>query len=249
MISKSTLQSFISKYNLGGLYQKAKWRVKDNTLTVYINDSGLNSKVHLNDFQLEDGHICMVDTNKLKKLIAITNGELILTLEKHTNTAQDTVIYTKLLIADENFDLSFSLSDKTMFGKESWIEHPEEGYDLEMTLSNIDIDNLLKAKNALGDVNEMMISSQKDLDGNDVCEFKFGDNNSFSNKIVFNAPATTNNIVDSVIYNSDMFKRILDANKDMESCTMKISNVGWSYFVFMNDGLTSEYFIRQDEPT
>ena len=45
MVNKNTLQSVISKYNLGGLIDKVKWRVKDNTLTIYSNADGLACKV------------------------------------------------------------------------------------------------------------------------------------------------------------------------------------------------------------
>ena len=58
--------------------------------------------------------------------------------------------------------------------------------------------------------NTMKISSQQDLDGNDICEFMFGDDNNFANKIVFNAPTTVNNKLgaDRVVYASDIFKKI-----------------------------------------
>tara|TARA_Y100000361_G_C11159298_1_gene346120 strand:- start:397 stop:1128 length:732 start_codon:yes stop_codon:yes gene_type:complete len=241
MVNKNTLQSVISKYNLGGLIDKVKWRVKDNTLTIYSNADGLACKVQLKDFQLEDGELGIFDTDKLKKLIAITNGELILSLEKQG------AILTKLNIADENFDLTYGLSDIFLFRPDKWYEHPEEGYAMEIDLQNTDIDHLIKAKNALGDVQTMQISSQQDLDGNDVCEFKFGDNNNFSNKIIFNTPVTLHHKVESVIYNSDIFKRVLNANSDMMSCKMSLSKVGWSHFSFENEELTSEYFVRQEE--
>ena len=100
MVNKNTLQSVIAKYNLGGLINKVKWRVKDNVLTIYANANGLACKVQLNEFQLEDSQLAIFDTDKLKKLISITNGELILSLEKQG------AILTKLNIADENFDLT-----------------------------------------------------------------------------------------------------------------------------------------------
>ncbi len=243
MVNKNTLQSVIAKYNLGGIINKVKWRVKDNVLTIYANANGLACKVQLNEFQLEDSQLAIFDTDKLKKLISITNGELILSLEKQG------VILTKLNIADENFDLTYALADVFLISKNTWYEHPEEGYAMEVDLANTDIDHLIKAKNALGDINTMRISSQQDLDGNDICEFMFGDDNNFANKIVFNAPTTVHNKLESegVVYDSDVFKKILNANQDMMTCKMNISKVGWSHFKFENEELTSEYFVRQNE--
>ncbi len=75
----------------------------------------------------------------------------------------------------------------------------------------------------------------------------FGDDNNVANKIVFNAPTTVHNKLDSVVYDSDVFKKILNANQDMLTCKMKLSKVGWSHFAFENEELTSEYFVRQLE--
>ena len=242
MINKNTLQSVIAKYNLGGLINKVKWRVKDNTVTIYANASGLACKVYLDEFQLEDCQLAVFDTDKLKKLISITNGELMLSVQKNRDLLE------KLFIADQNFDLLTILSFVFLIGKNDWYNHPEEGYEMEETLSNEEIDHLIKAKNALGDVNTMKITATTDFDGNPVCEFMFGDNSDFANKIVFNAACVLNKELEgSVTYNSDVFKKILDANKDMVSCKMNISSVGWSHFTFENEGLVSEYFLCRNE--
>ena len=82
MISKNLLTSAVSKYYLNGLNNQVKWRIKDNTLTIYAGEKGRVCKVHLNDFSLEEGEIGIFDTDKLLKLISITNGDLLIKLEK-----------------------------------------------------------------------------------------------------------------------------------------------------------------------
>ena len=143
MISKSQLTSVISKYYLNGLNNQVKWRIKDKQLTIYAGEAGRVCKVVLNNFQIEDAEIGVFDTNKLSKLISITNGDLVLTLEKLK------AIYTKLHIADENFDLTYSLADTLILGKNTYYNDPDEGYEVELDLSPEDIDHLIKAKNAL----------------------------------------------------------------------------------------------------
>ena len=54
MVNKNTLQSFIAKYYINGLNNQVKWRIKDNTLTVYAGESGRVCKVVLNDFSFEE---------------------------------------------------------------------------------------------------------------------------------------------------------------------------------------------------
>ena len=82
MISKNLLTSTIAKYYINGLNNQVKWRVKDNTLTIYAGEAGRVCKVELNNFPLEDSELGVFDTNKLSKLISITNGDLVLSLEK-----------------------------------------------------------------------------------------------------------------------------------------------------------------------
>jgi hypothetical protein len=99
MIHKNKLLSFISKYYLNGLSNQVKWRIKDNKLMVYAGEAGRVCKVELDNFPLEDGELGVFDTHKLSKLISITNGELMLSVDKVKS------IFTKLYLQDANFTL------------------------------------------------------------------------------------------------------------------------------------------------
>jgi hypothetical protein len=73
MISKQKLSSVISKYYLNGLNNQVKWRIENNTLTVYAGESGRVCKVVLKNFPLEDAELGVFDTHKLTKLLSITS--------------------------------------------------------------------------------------------------------------------------------------------------------------------------------
>ena len=241
MISKNLLTSTIAKYYINGLNNQVKWRVKDNTLTIYAGEAGRVCKVELNNFPLEDSELGVFDTNKLSKLISITNGDLVLSLEKIK------AVYTKINIDDSNFDLTYSLADTLILGKNTYYDNPEEGFDIELDLSQEDIDHLIKAKNALSDVNNMLINSTTDIDGNLVCEFIFGDSTGFSNKITYqmNGKVKENDI--SIPFDSDIFKDILNANKDQENGTLKLSKIGMLKLNFNSEDIKSEYFVARNE--
>ena len=183
MINKSTLTSVISKYYLNGLNNQVKWRIKDNQLTIYAGESGRVCKIEHNNFPLEDAELGVFDTHKLSKLISITNGDLMVSLEKIK------AVYTKIHFADSNFDLTYSLADILILGKNTYYEDPES-FEMELDLVREDIDHLIKAKSALADVNNMLITSNTDMDSNNICEFIFGDNTGFSNKITFKLMVT-----------------------------------------------------------
>ena len=241
MISKSQLTSVISKYYLNGLNNQVKWRIKDKQLTIYAGEAGRVCKVVLNNFQIEDAEIGVFDTNKLSKLISITNGDLVLTLEKLK------AIYTKLHIADENFDLTYSLADTLILGKNTYYNDPDEGYEVELDLSPEDIDHLIKAKNALSDVDNMIITTNIDFDGNNICEIIFGDNTGFSNKISYKMNGNIKDATISIPFNSDIFKDILNANKDQNQGFLKLSKSGILKFNFNSDEIESEYFVARNE--
>ena len=242
MINKNTLTSVISKYYLNGLNNQVKWRIKDNTLTIYAGEKGRVCKVVLKDFNFEDSELGIFDTNKLNKLISITNGDLLLTPEKIK------AIYSKIHISDSNFDLTYSLADTLILGKVSYYNDPDD-YEIEVQLSNEDIDHLIKAKNALSDVDNMLISSAEDIDGNKVCEFLFGDNEGFSNKITYQLQGTIKKDSIKLPFNSNIFKDILNANKDMSYGTLKLSEAGMIKLNFYSedDLMSSEYFVARNE--
>ena len=241
MISKNLLTSTIAKYYINGLNNQVKWRIKNNTLTIYAGEAGRVCKVELNNFPLEDSELGVFDTNKLSKLISITNGDLVLSLEKIK------AVYTKINIADSNFDLTYSLADTLILGKNTYYDDPEEGFDIELDLSQEDVDHLIKAKSALSDVNNMLINSTTDIDGNLVCEFIFGDSTGFSNKITYqmNGKVKENDI--SIPFDSDIFKDILNANKDQENGTLKLSKIGMLKLNFNSEDIKSEYFVARNE--
>jgi len=241
MISKNQLTSVISKYYLNGLNNQVKWRIKDNTLTIYAGEAGRVCKVVANNFPLEDSELGVFDTNKLNKLLSITNGDLLVSLEKMK------AIYTKMHIQDSNYNLTYSLADTLILGKNTWYDDPDK-WDINLTLEPEDIDALIKAKNALGDIDSMLITTTTDFDGNNICEFIFGDNTGFSNKITYQVQGGTienNNL--SIPFNSDIFKDILNNNKDQNICSLKLSDTGILKIEFESESIVSEYFVARNE--
>ena len=243
MINKSELQSIIGKYYLGGIVESVKWDIADNALSIDFQspNKDMIGRVQHTNFPLEDSTLAVYDTSKLNKLLSITNGDLIISLEKMK------AIYTKMHIQDSNYDLTYSLADTLILGKNTWYEDPEN-LDINITLEPEDVDALIKAKNALGDIDNMLITTTTDFDSNPICEFIFGDNTGFSNKITYqvNGGKIENNSL-SIPFNSDIFKDILNNNKDMSLCKLKLSDTGILKLEFISEEINSEYFIARNE--
>ena len=242
MINKLTVQSIINKYYLG-TNESVKWEVKDNFLNVdFMTPSkDVIGNVTCTNFQLEDCKLAIYDTKKLNSLISICSGDLLLELVKNK------AIYTKLQISDLNFNLNYALSDPLLISKVGEVNEAE--WVVELNLSQEDIDNIIKAKSALSQVDNMLVTTTTNLDGVDVVEFVFGDESGHNNKITYQVLGDVKETNLKLPFNSDTFKTILQANKDMEGGKLYLSSMGLMKLQFSLDGISSIYFMVRKAET
>jgi len=240
MIEKKFLTSVVDRYNLSHRNEQVKWRIKDNTLTVYFGEKGRVGMVKLKSFDFEDCELAVFNTHQLSKLLSVTQGSLILSAEKTKE------IYTKLHIADANFELTYSLADILMIPKISYYKDLDE-YAVELDLDIEQVTNLIRAKNALSDVETMLVNTTENLDGTPVAEFIFGDNTGFSNKISYQILGKVNKQDLSLPFDSTLFRDILKVNADFDTCKFRMSENGLIKLEFENEDIYSEYFIARNE--
>ena len=240
MISKNKLQSFISKYYLGE-FNQAKWKIKDNNLSVHVGGPGLAAGVYIKDFPIKEAELGVCDSNKLQKLISITSGDLLLSTESQGALSR------KLNISDANFELSYSLASPSIIPKISF--YKDLDWDMELDLSRDDIDNLLKAKNALSEYNSLVIEGIKNLDGKTVCQFTFGDNTDFSSKVTYQIDGEVSDefLMLEIPFDSHKLKEILNVNKDSDSTKFYLSSKGLGKFTFDNEDMSCVYYITRNE--
>tara|TARA_R100001015_G_C4564205_1_gene123481 strand:- start:130 stop:864 length:735 start_codon:yes stop_codon:yes gene_type:complete len=242
MINKLTIQSIINKYYLG-VNEAVKWVIQDNKLGINFMTptKDVIGSVSCKDFQLENSELAIYDTKKLLSLINICNGDLLLELEKNN------AIYTKLKISDLNFNLNYALSDPLLIGKVGAVTIPE--WVVELDLTSEDIDNIIRAKSALSQVDNMLVTTTTNLDNEDVVEFVFGDESGHNNKITYQIKGDIKEKDIKLPFNSDTFKTILQANKDMEGGKMYLSSMGLIQLDFELDDIFSRYFIVRKAET
>jgi hypothetical protein len=241
MISKQNLQSIITKYYLGEIEQ-VKWEIEDNSLQInFITPSNMVlGTVKCADFPLEDADLAIYNTKKLANLVAICNGDLLLELEKQNK------ILLKLNISDSNFNLSYALSDPLLIKKVGKAK-PVNSWDIELNLEHEEISNILRAKGAMSEIDNFLVTTTKDLDGENVCELVFGDEAGHNNKVTYQLQGIINKENLKIKYNSNMLRTILNANKDMDEGVLKISTAGLMYFSFKNENIESEYYMVPQE--
>jgi len=241
MVNKLVLQSIINKYYLGEV-ESVKWKIQDKVLTIdfmSVNKEVIGNITHT-DINIEDSSLAIFDTKKLLNLVNITSGDLLINFEKTK------AIYTKMFLADSDFNLTYALSDPLLIGKVGTVDEPK--WDMVLSLEKEQVDNLVKAKSALAGIGNMTISPDTDLDGGDLCVVTFGDEQGHNNKITYNLTGEIRQADVSIPFNSDMFKTILNTNKDLEEGTLCLSYQGLLKLEFKSENTTSTYYmIRKEE--
>ena len=239
MINKNLLQSAIQKYFLSGRHNMVKWRIENNTLTVFAGEAGRACKVTLNDFPLQDSQLGIFDTDKLARLLAITSGDLLLSLQGQKE------LHNILNIADAHFDLTYTLADPLTIGRSQWVEDPDT-FEIEIDLEKEDITHIIKAKSALSESPNMLITTKLD-DGNPICEFIFGDMSGYANKISYKLQGNITKTDMSIPFDAELIKDIFNVNKDVDSAILKVSEKGLLKLVFSNEDIESTYYILRNE--
>ena len=241
-MTKLELQSIIEKYHLDGLVENVKWVInKDKTLSIdFMSPSReMIGNVIASDFPLPESSIGISNTTQLDKLLSITNGTLVLDYVKESK------IITKLLIADSQFNLNYSLADLLTVPKPGVYNGPEE-YEVEAELNNEIITALIKAKNALPDCENVIIELTNHLIDGLILEFTFNGDIEYANKITYSIPniQTSTSQEFKVKYSSELLKQVLVCNKGAESSVLNLNSNGLMKLAFKHsDALQSKYYI------
>ena len=143
--------------------------------------------------------------------------------------------------------MSYSLASPSIIPKISF--YKDLDWDMELDLSRDDIDNLLKAKNALSEYNSLVIEGIKNLDGKTVCQFTFGDNTDFSSKVTYQIDGEVSDefLMLEIPFDSHKLKEILNVNKDSDSTKFYLSSKGLGKFTFDNEDMSCVYYITRNE--
>jgi len=242
MINKITLQSIINKYYLGE-NESVKWDINNKTLTIKFMSSNkevIGKLIH-NNFDLEDSELAVYETKRLINLLNITTGDVLLELEKTHK------VYTKLLISDQDFNLSYALADLLLIEKVGTVNEPK--WDVDLNLEKEHVSNLVKAKSALSEVDNMIITTELDANKELMCKFTFGDEHGHNNKITYQLYGEILDQNLQLPFNSNIFKTILNVNKDLDSGSLKISSKGLMKLEFTSGDTSCEYFLVRKEST
>ena len=93
-------------------------------------------------------------------------------------------------------------------------------------------------KGALADVDTFAINP---VDGG--VEFVIGYSDINSNRISIKAQSGAVNMTDSIVFNANLFKELLNANKECSKATLQISDKGLAHIEFNVDDFNVKYWL------
>jgi hypothetical protein len=209
-MEKQLLTSVIEKYYLGGINERVKWTVKDKKVTILFTSQtkDLAGSVEASDFDIDDCTLGIYDTNKLLKLVNITNQFLQLEVETKNGTS------TKLSIADNEYDLVYHLADLRMMPMETMVlDETQISFDYSFVIDSEFIERYNKAKKALGSDEVKVQALINDSDDKGIY-FTLGGKTSHDNKVAFQTSTSTFEIPSpEFLYNADYLLEIFATNK------------------------------------
>ena len=232
-MNKITLDTFIQKYNLGGNVNSVKWNSNGSTLsTRFISpDKSLLGELTLVKQALPKFEVGVYDTPLLSKMLDTLSDSVDFSLTEVDNTP------VAFKIADSIMTADYVLAAIGVIPDVPELKNVPEF----TTLVNIDsqfINSFIRGKGALADVDTFAINP---VDGG--VEFVIGYSDINSNRISIKAQSGAVNMTDSIVFNANLFKELLNVNKECSKATLQISDKGLAHIEFNVDDFNVKYWL------
>ena len=235
-MDKKLLVQLIESFYLNGLATQVKFKVKDNEAHIKFATDNKDCIGEIKaPVQLEDCEIGIFNTAQLLKLLNITNEYIELKLEKQNNH------FLKLHISDNQFDLSYNLSDLGLIQDPGVVPNLPP-YDLEFDINFDFTQKYIKAHNALDKPPRFEIGVTKDFQGEEVINFMVGEKSTYSNKVTFTEAGTIINQVKPVSFSAANFREIVSVAKSANGKAYLFKD-GLLKINLEEEGVISEYFL------
>jgi len=219
-MKKLYLEDVIEKYYLNGLVERIKINVTDKTLTTKFisNQKNLIGSIEAPNIELNDCEFGVYDTTQLLKLIGITDHFLTLDVEIKNKIA------SKLLIADNEYNLEYALADIMLTPSVPGIDEPK--YQMIADVNTDFVAKFLKASKAL-ETDVFTIEQSQDVDDKPAIKFTLGGTDGYTNKINFTLQTVVSTTPGKIItFPLVEFSSILAANKEFKSGILNINEEG-----------------------
>ena len=235
-MNKITLNTFIQKYNLGGQVNSVTWNSDGKKLSTRFMspDKNLLGTLTLDKQNLDNFKVGVYDTPMLTKMLTTLADSIDFTLIKSPSDNETPIA---IHLSDSHISADYVLAALGVIPDvpES-IKEPE--YDTLINVDNQFINSFIRGKSALSDVTTFVVKPT------DVgVEFVIGHSDSNSNRISIKVQSGAVSITEPITFNANLFKELLNANKECSHATLRISNKGLAYIEFNVDDFNVKYWL------
>ena len=235
-MKKTDLLNFISRYHLAGATTSVKWSADNGAVqTSFItDDQNVIGSVTAN-LDLGTNELGVYATPQLVKMLSATNEDLDINVNKIAEKA------VSLSLADKEVNMTFMLADLSVIRQVPDLKQLPD-WNFEVTLDKDIINKFIKAKNALPESENFGVQRK-----NGKVEFIMNYSSINTNRIKFDCDDKSANGKDMsvVCFSSNLFKEVLQANKDAEYGKLEVSAAGLARAVFTSQSYTATYYLVQ----
>ena len=232
-MEKNKLDRFITKYSLAGNANSVKWKTNNNILkTSFVTeDKSLLGQVSVDNFEFENCELGIYATDQLQKLLSVLSDNVKLSLNKFGEKP------LSLGMKNDSIAVDFVLSDLSV------IPEPPKMKKIPKFETKIKIDSsfmsaFIKGKSALPDSNSFTVVSD---DGD--CKIVIGYSNTTTNRVSIEVECEKCDLTENISFNAELFKEILNANKECTAAVLEVSSEGLARINFKVDEFDAVYYM------
>ena len=231
-MDKSKLVKFINKYYLGGNVNSVAINSDGNGLSTRFvsGDKSLLGEVKLNNYSITQADFGVYQTDALLKMLSVLDNDVSVDLVK----AEEKAI--SLDAKDSGAKVRYMLSDLSVINTPPQLKQIPE-FELLLNVDKTFISKFISGKGALPDVESFTIVS------GDKPEVIIGYSSIATNRVAVPVENQTDNTIDNISFNANLFKDVLEANKECESAVLEVSSEGLARITFNVNDYESTYYL------
>ena len=231
-MDKSKLVKFINKYYLSGNVNSVAINSDGNGLSTRFvsGDKSLLGEVKLNNYSITQADFGVYQTDALLKMLSVLDNDVSVDLVK----AEEKAI--SLDAKDSGAKVRYMLSDLSVINTPPQLKQIPE-FELLLNVDKTFVSKFISGKGALPDVESFTIVS------GDKPEVIIGYSSIATNRVAVPVENQTDNTIDNISFNANLFKDVLEANKECEAAVLEVSSEGLARITFNVGDYESTYYL------
>ena len=231
-MDKSKLVKFINKYYLGGNVNSVAINSDGNGLSTRFvsGDKSLLGEVKLKNYSITEADFGVYQTDALLKMLSVLDNDVSVDLVK----AEEKAI--SLDAKDSGAKVRYMLSDLSVINTPPQLKQIPE-FELLLNVDKTFVSKFISGKGALPDTESFTIVS------GDKPEVIIGYSSIATNRVAVPVENQTDNTIDNISFNANLFKDVLEANKECEAAVLEVSSEGLARITFNVGDYESTYYL------